>query len=674
MNIQLTISMLVSDRMETLGKCLASLKPLLRELDSELIVVFTGKNEETLSLVRQYTSQIIPFEWCNDFSKARNTGLKAGRGEWFLYLDDDEWFDDTTEIIQFFKSGEYRNFQSACYVARNYLDFEGKTYTDGDVGRMCRLTSDTEFVFPIHENLSPFEEPCKRMSTFVHHYGYARKNNLAHKDSRTSRNLPLLLEMHEKNPDDPRCCMQITQEYSSVGEFGKAVEFCREGLSLARKGSQIINYELWLQVNLPLLISYTGDLKLALKEGEEMLKHPRTLDAGALHLSVTLVSICRELKEYRKGLKYVRLYHEKLAYLMENPEKAIYQRAAGLTLDKAKRETVPVYVDGLFFAAEVDDIRMVRQLLAWIPWEDEKRVSPHYPRMEEWKKIYRNRQDEILREYGLLNTENPYIRIQKVLFAENQGHLQEAETLWIQCAKDCLSGFLWELIEIAVRNGFSLEPLLALMPPEVWNEYAETVTKQKDWGNMQEFYRKIIPMLNSYPFYQRRLEQCFLEKSLSIEDLEPSALTERLGQYCGSICTDALAWYRAEALADPKGYALPTRYRFAVVMREALRMIEDGRPEDSFPYLEEAVHISPSMSSAIGQLLRHLEEHEQRPEHGVREEFQILGTQVKEVLRGLIDAKQWDEAYGVAAQLLPLLPDDLEVLQMKQEILRQRAN
>ena len=106
MNIQLSISLLVSDRMETLGKCLASLKPLLRELDSELIAVFTGKNEETLNLLRQYTSQVIPFTWCNDFSKARNVGLKEARGEWFMYLDDDEWFDDTAEIIQFFKSGE----------------------------------------------------------------------------------------------------------------------------------------------------------------------------------------------------------------------------------------------------------------------------------------------------------------------------------------------------------------------------------------------------------------------------------------------------------------------------------------------------------------------------------------------------------------------------------------
>lgn len=80
MNIQLTISLLVSDRMETLRKCLDSLKPLLRELDSELIAVFTGKNEETLELLQQYTSHIIPFTWCDDFSKARNAGLKEARG------------------------------------------------------------------------------------------------------------------------------------------------------------------------------------------------------------------------------------------------------------------------------------------------------------------------------------------------------------------------------------------------------------------------------------------------------------------------------------------------------------------------------------------------------------------------------------------------------------------
>lgn len=195
MNIQLSISMLVSDRMETLGKCLASLKPLLMELDSELIVVFTGKNKETLELVQQYTPQLIPFTWCDDFSKARNAGLKEAKGEWFLYLDDDEWFEDTSEIIQFFKSGEYRRYQSAFYVARNYLDFEGKRFSDGDVGRMCRLTPETEFIFPIHENLIPFSEPCKKLTAFVHHFGYATKETFERKDTKTSRNFPPLSDV-----------------------------------------------------------------------------------------------------------------------------------------------------------------------------------------------------------------------------------------------------------------------------------------------------------------------------------------------------------------------------------------------------------------------------------------------------------------------------------------------
>ena len=102
MNIQLTISLLASDRIETLGKCLESVSPLLRELNSELVVVATGRDSAVAELVRQYSARIIPFTWCDDFSKARNTGLAEAKGEWFLYLDDDEWFEDVSEIVDFF--------------------------------------------------------------------------------------------------------------------------------------------------------------------------------------------------------------------------------------------------------------------------------------------------------------------------------------------------------------------------------------------------------------------------------------------------------------------------------------------------------------------------------------------------------------------------------------------
>ena len=73
---------------------------------------------------------------------------------------------------------------------------------------------------------------------------------------------------------------------------------------------------------------------------------------------------------------------------------------------------------------------------------------------------------------------------------------------------------------------------------------------------------------------------------------------------------------------------------------------------------------------SLNALVDYMEEKMKEPPK-VSDEFQILGAQVKQVLQGLIQAGQWQEAYGVAEQLVTLLPDDLEVLKMKQEILRQ---
>lgn len=673
MKIQLTISLLVSDRMETLGKCLDSLKPLLQELDSELIAVFTGKEEETLELLQQYTPHIIPFEWCNDFSKARNAGLKEARGEWFLYLDDDEWFDDVTELIQFFQSGEYRQYQSGFYVARNYLDFEGKRYSDADVGRMCRLIPETVFIFPIHENLEPFYEPCKKFNTFVHHFGYARKEKLEEKDTKTSRNLPLLLEMLEKEPDSPQCHMQIAQEYRSVGEFEEAVRYSRKGIALAQKEKRIYNYELWFQVNLPLLISYTGDKELAIREAEQLLRGKRTLEMAAVHLCVTLVACCRDLKEYRKGLRYVRLYQEKLRYLHRHPDAALRQRAAGITLDEAVKEEVPVYVDGLFFTAETGNRKFLRELMTWIPWGEEERVSVQYPHLEEWKKKYPGLNEEILEGYAGLHTDNVYVGIQKVLHAEKHGDLQEAEVLWRRCAENCPAGFQWELIEIAVRNDFSLDIMLAHMRPEVWNEYAASVTSYKGVKELKAFYKKIKSLLADYPFYARKLEQSFLERMLTRELLDPSRPAVLLRQYCESVITDAKALYRDEVLADPSAYALPETYRFAAAAGEALTLIEEGHFAEGIPLLKDAAYMCPRMSAAVSQFLRALDEQVLAPKQTVSEEFMILGGQVKQVILGLMEKGQWEEAYGVMAQLVPLLPNDLEVLRMKQLILRGEA-
>lgn len=670
MKMQLTISLLVSDRMETLGRCLSSLKPLLRELDSELIIVYTGEKPEALELAREYTSNIIPFTWCKDFARARNAGLREAKGEWFLYLDDDEWFEDTSEIIQFFKSGECRQYQSATYIQRNYLDWEGKSYADAYVGRMCRLFQETRFVYPIHENLRPFPDPCKEFSAFVHHYGYVGNRNDKEQKAKTERNLPLLLERLKTEKASAHLYAQLAQEYASIRKYDEAIRYCREGLRLARKEDRRDSLEMWLQLELPHLITCTGDLKLALEEGEAILASPRLAEVGELNLTAALISLCWNLKEYAKGLKYVLRYRKGLEYLWLHPEKVMAQNGITATFSSAEKQAAEIYTKGLFFASETGDLDAVKQILCWMPWNDAVQMTSRYGDLDEWKNRYNARKETILKYYYELDSDNNYVALQKAYYEEEQGKAAEVGRFWELCADSCPEGFRDQLVDMAVRNSFSLERFLKRISLADWNSCARALAERIRIPDMEEFYCKISSELSDYPLFAESLKQSLLEKQLAQGFLESGRLLELMSEYCKSVREAARLLYKDEILQQPDSYVLPARYKFAVRIQNVLSLIESGSFAESIPLLTEALRICPQMSIAVSHLTEYLNEQLKALEQPVSEEFAVLGGQVKQVLYGLVEGRRWMDAYGVISQLVTLLPNDTEVLKLKQEIVR----
>ena len=214
----LTISILISNRPDTVEKCLKSLNSLRKKVPSELILVDTGCGEQVREMIEPYADEIIDFEWCNDFAKARNAGLKRAKGEWFMYLDDDEWFENTDEIEDFFVSGLYKEYNYAYYIVRNYMNLQGTSYSDGTVGRMIHLLPGVEFVHTIHEAFSFVQGPVIRFRSYAHHYGYAfatQEDKIRH----FKRNIDLLESEHAKNPMVLRHNNQLAQEYNGLCEF-----------------------------------------------------------------------------------------------------------------------------------------------------------------------------------------------------------------------------------------------------------------------------------------------------------------------------------------------------------------------------------------------------------------------------------------------------------------------
>ncbi|MBR4707361.1 MAG: glycosyltransferase [Pseudobutyrivibrio sp.] len=224
----LTISLLCCGRPDTTEKCLQSLMPIREAIDCEIQVVDTGCAPDTRAVIEKYADEVLEFTWCNDFAKARNFQLDNANGKMFLYLDDDEWFIDPKNVIDFFKRPDCTMYNIGGYYQRNYLDFAGKEYQDTMVTRMCTVTPETHFFGKIHEYIEPAYGSAFIMDAQVGHFGYvytSLEDNIKHSD----RNIPLLWEMREEDPDNLRWLYQLAQEYKSTFRFEKLYEVAKDG-------------------------------------------------------------------------------------------------------------------------------------------------------------------------------------------------------------------------------------------------------------------------------------------------------------------------------------------------------------------------------------------------------------------------------------------------------------
>lgn len=226
----LSISILISGTYDNVKNCLDSIQPILQKVPSELILTDTGCSAEVRHLIEGYSNHIIDFTWCNDFSAARNAGLQEAVGEWFLYLDDDEWFEDTSDIIDFLLSEQSKDYDLALYYQRNYEKQDQRQYFDYAVDRILRRLPGLHFENRVHEAyVGPDPTKRKQLQSFVHHVGYVYQTE-EDKIRKFERNHSLLqLECREK-PDNMRLWRQYATSCWMVEKWEESENICRQAI------------------------------------------------------------------------------------------------------------------------------------------------------------------------------------------------------------------------------------------------------------------------------------------------------------------------------------------------------------------------------------------------------------------------------------------------------------
>ena len=266
----LTISILISNNYDNVKRCLESVKPLLKAVPSELILTDTGVEPELRKLLEQYTGNIIDFTWCRDFSAARNVGLKQAKGQWFLYIDDDEWFEDITAIAEFLQSREALNYNVACYIQRNYEDREGKKYIDHVVDRILRINPKLHFEHRVHEAYTDIRiKEKKQLPVIAHHYGYCYDSEEQRREKYLRNKTLLELECKE-HPQDMRMRYQLVINPYSIRDWDASIALAEKAIETESDS------EYWDACHTSILycLEKKGDWETLIQRGKDFLQKP----------------------------------------------------------------------------------------------------------------------------------------------------------------------------------------------------------------------------------------------------------------------------------------------------------------------------------------------------------------------------------------------------------------
>jgi len=138
----LSVCMIVKNEEKNLPRALTSIKGVA----DELIVVDTGSEDKTVEIARGFGAKVFHFDWCDDFSAARNESLRHATKDYILWLDGDDEFqsnhpDELRKILKIYRGKAFHflvqllfenrkdeYYQVRLFPRRKDILFEGRVH------------------------------------------------------------------------------------------------------------------------------------------------------------------------------------------------------------------------------------------------------------------------------------------------------------------------------------------------------------------------------------------------------------------------------------------------------------------------------------------------------------------------------------------------------------------
>jgi glycosyltransferase involved in cell wall biosynthesis len=700
----LTISLLASNRPDTIRRCLDSVRELLAQIPGELILVDTSGSEEIHRILLEYTDQVVEFAWCDDFSRARNAGLELAHGEWFMFLDDDEWFVETKPLVDFFCTGEYRKYGCANYIVRNFYDKNYTSYSDSWVSRMTRRTPETRFKGRIHEYLEPVDGKATIIPAIAYHSGYIYANEEARREH-FERNAALLLEMIREEPEVIRWKVQLAQEYRSIKDWKKLAEYCGECLAqCAAVNSRYDNYDIGTFYAGEILgYLYSNQLERGIRACEETLSDKRNSDLCRAFTYHYLGMFAFYRKDWKQAEEYMHMFLKMEREMKREPEKLDEQRWALLVAEafdvvpmkrtysvlivcgwkqnhkealhkyfkRLEWDKATIYeLDGMpeyliEAVAKLPQDEVLDEMLC-LGWKNPRMKLKLFACAEGWKSRDTEAYFRILRAMSKIEDEHWYPSYAAVLYADHAGKTHALAELVAEFGRHLENIFLFpqEIREIAIRNQVDLEPVYLAVPLEQWCDNLHIYQMKAKRNDFFLTEQELAGMQKTqdirYDYAYARLAE--MEAVTSVYNHDFQGKRREMQHYADKMLYFYRTYYPQYGMKEYLT-VLPDYGKAGVLIGLALDEEETNLTKAMELYNRAAREYS-LLQPAMRDYMICLQLYSEKEAMNREEEFQTLLKKTKQQARELVEQKDTAAAGQILQQLKQLAPEDLEVTEM----------
>ena len=234
MNLPISVCIIAKNEEKHIAECCKRLVPY----GFEIVLVDTGSTDRTVKLAKQYTDRIYHFDWCNDFSAAKNYAMEKASYDWILSIDCDEYI-ESIDLSVLTTHMESQSTAAGRILIRNRFTENGQTaYEQVRVSRFVNRRC-YHFEGAVHEQLVPFTAPDSTSPAVkyvydapitVLHVGYDGSEEEMREKSK--RNIALLEHELEMQGADPYTYYQLGQSYRKLHNYEKAFYYFDLGLAM----------------------------------------------------------------------------------------------------------------------------------------------------------------------------------------------------------------------------------------------------------------------------------------------------------------------------------------------------------------------------------------------------------------------------------------------------------